>query len=275
LGLAFVLLSVALSAPAPVPSSADAPKSDVPKADAPKPTVTKVAVSELEAGYGGDPKLAHTLSALLTGELRKRSGLAITSQQDIKNLLGFQREKQALACADTTCLSEIGGALGVDQIVTGSLGHVGETYLLDLRAIDVKHAVVLHEASRQLKTTAQDALIDAIFALSEELYPLGPKAAPSPAPEAAVSAPEPEPKHKHLVGPIVVGASGVAAALVGALLVYNAGVRGNHQTYGTENVYGVTYAQAQTLNTQATIGGTLFIAGLVAGVCGLGWGLFQ
>ena len=235
------------------------------------PRATKIAVSELEAGYGGDPKLAHTLTALLTGELRKRPSLAVTSQEDIKSLLGLQREKQLLNCGDTSCLSEIGGALG-DQMVTGSLGHVGESYLLDLRAIDVKKAVVLKEASRRLRTTDQEALLDAIAELSAELYPL--PAGAQPVPDAALRAGE-APQRRSLIGPIAVGAAGAAAAIIGGLVWLDAVKGGTKQSIGTTDVYDLTYTQAQGRNSEATVGGVLFFSGIVVGVCGLGWGIFR
>jgi hypothetical protein len=240
-----------------------------PSPSAPKPT--KVAVSELEAGYGADPKLAHTLSSLLTGELRKRP-LAITSQEDIKSLLGLQRQKQLVGCSDTSCLSEIGGALGVDQMVTGSLGHVGESYLLDLRAIDVRKATVLKEASRRLRTTDQDALLDAITELAAELYP-GP-VAPSPVPEAALTAPEP-PKRRSLIGPIAVGAAGAVAAIAGGIVWLDAVKAGQAQTVDGSTVYGLTYAQAKGRNEEAAVGVAFFVSGIVVGLAGLGWGLFR
>ena len=239
----------------------------------PTPKPTKVAVSELEAGYGADPKLAHTLSSLLTSELRQRPALAITSQDDIRSLLGFHKEKQLLGCAETSCLSEIGGALGVDQMVTGSLGHVGESYLLDLRSIDVKKAVVLRDASRRLRTTDPEELLDAITELAAELYP-GPIVR-QPVPDAALSESPEVHKRRNLVGPIIVGATGAAAALVGGLVWLDAVRAGQRQLVGADNVYSLTYAQAQARNTEATTGGVLFFSGIVVGVCGLGWGLFR
>jgi hypothetical protein len=240
----------------------------------PTAKITKVAVSELEAGFGADPKLVHTLTALLTAELRKRSTLAITSQEDIKTLLGLQRQKQLLNCAEKSCLTEIGGALGVDQMVTGSLSQVGESYLLDLRAIDVKKAVALHEASRRLHTTDPEAWLDAVAELSGELYPAPASAVRQPVPEVALSTPEP-PKRRSLLGPIAVGAAGAAAALIGGLVWLDAAKAGGKQTVGGDNIYALTYAEAQSRNSEAAVGGVLFFSGIVVGICGLGWGLFR
>src|SRR5208282_646866 len=112
--------------------------------------------------------------------------------------------KQLLSCANTSCLSEIGGALGVDQMLIGSLSQVGDVYLLDLRDIDVKHAALLHEASRRLHTTDQAALLDAITDLAQELYP---RASGKPVPLVAIT--EPAKPKKNQTGPIALGIAGV------------------------------------------------------------------
>lgn len=47
--------------------------------------------------------------------------------------LSFEKDKQNLGCdADPACLAEIGGALGVEFIIAGSLVKVGDTLLSPL-----------------------------------------------------------------------------------------------------------------------------------------------
>jgi len=43
-------------------------------------------------------------------------------------MLGFEQKKQLSGCTDTSCMVAIGGALGVDKIVTGTVGKLGESY---------------------------------------------------------------------------------------------------------------------------------------------------
>jgi hypothetical protein len=62
---------------------------------------TKVAVSEVEAGLRTDPQLAKIITDLVTSELRKRPSLQVASQEDIKALLGFERQKELLGCTNT------------------------------------------------------------------------------------------------------------------------------------------------------------------------------
>lgn len=41
----------------------------------------------------------------------------VIGQDDIDAMLGFEKQKDLLGCADTTCFAELGGALGVDEIM--------------------------------------------------------------------------------------------------------------------------------------------------------------
>ena len=241
---------------------------------APKPT--KLAVSEVEAGPDTDPKLAHFVTTLVTSALRERPSLAVTSQEDIKNLLGFQRQKDLLGCAEASCLAEVGGALGVDQMVNGSLAKIGDSLVLVLRVIDVHHGQVLRDVTRRLRNASQDALLDALPGAVEQLYPgLRPgHRAPSAATigRGAGAAPA-------LLDPLVASRRGrrrprpsrcgVMLAVAAAASSGSRGVVG-----GTD--YTTSWSAAQTLNTVGYVGQGLAIAGVVTLlVPAQGWGLLR
>ena len=42
--------------------------------------------------------------------------------------------------SDTSCLVEIGGALGVDYLVSGSVGKLGDAFVIILKLMDVHEA---------------------------------------------------------------------------------------------------------------------------------------
>ena len=39
-------------------------------------------------------------------------------------MLAFEKQRQMLGCADTGCIAEIGGALGVDYIISGKVTRI-------------------------------------------------------------------------------------------------------------------------------------------------------
>ncbi len=79
-----------------------------------------------------------------------------------------------LGCADTSCLAEIGGA-GVEQIVTGSMAKIGESIVLVLRVVDVRHGMVLRDVTRRLRRASQDTLLDALPEAVAQLCPDTPR----------------------------------------------------------------------------------------------------
>jgi hypothetical protein len=260
-GLAF-LLTTALAASSP--------------ATAPAGRRTKVAVAELEAGLHGDPKLSHLVTTLVTTELRRRPSLLVTTQDDIKALLGFERQKELLGCAAASCLAEIGGALGVDQMVTGSLSHVGGNQLLVVRLVDVHKGVVLREVSRRLpggtEEASETALLDGLPGVAAELYP---GALPEVAP-AAVSA--------EVHGQAAPARSNAPWWLVGAGAVL--GVAGGTTTAvefatkqspvaGTAASYAISQSDAQTANTVAYVGQAALYVGAALLVGGGSWAIFR
>ncbi|HUB06726.1 MAG TPA: hypothetical protein VMB50_06985, partial [Myxococcales bacterium] len=177
------------------------------------PPTVKVAVQDLEAGLGADPKLVHLVTTLTVSELRKLPGLAVTSRQDIENLLGFAKERQMLQCSEASCLAEIGGALGVDQMVTGSLSRLGDSLVLVLRAVDVHKARVLHDVTRRVAADKPDAVLDLLPGAVAELYPG--RAPPPPAPVAAITASPPPARHHRSAAPWWLAGAGAVVTLVG------------------------------------------------------------
>jgi hypothetical protein len=254
------------AAPTQVPIVvAAAPPAESPRAApaAAKPRRTKVAVSELEAGVRADPKVSHLVTTLITAELRRRPALTVTSQDDIKALLGYERQKALLGCTDASCLAEIGGALGVDQMVTGSLSGFGDSLVLVVRVVDVHKGLVLRDATRRLPAAAENALLDAIPGLAAELYPSALPAAATAAisPVATVQA---SPSRSSAPWWLV-GTGAVVAVVGGTLTAYE---------FATTSPQ-PTLSQAQTANTFGYVGQSALGVGLAVLISGTLWALLR
>ena len=126
----------------------------------------KIAVVGLRA-TGVAAELAENLSSVLASELSSLGLFEVVSRDDIKAMLQFEEEKRLLGCEDASCIAEIGGALGVDRIVVGSLGKVGSQVLLDVRLMNIKRAEVESRVSRQLEGEA--GLVEAVRSAAREL----------------------------------------------------------------------------------------------------------
>lgn len=86
------------------------------------------------------------------------AGLKVTSSADIAAVLGFERQKALLGCSEaaaSNCMIELANALGVDGIVSGSIGKFGDTFQVNLKVISASDGSVLCANSSSAKTEAQ------------------------------------------------------------------------------------------------------------------------
>ena len=129
----------------------------------------KTAVFDLQAAGVRDAE-ARSAGLVLPTEVRRYAKGPVISGDDIRALLGLERQKQLLGChEDSSCMAELGGALGVDEVIDGSLGKLGNTFVLELRRLDTRHSRTLASTNRTVKGEA-DALVDAVRSAVHELY---------------------------------------------------------------------------------------------------------
>src|SRR5262245_20571431 len=74
---------------------------------------SSVAVFDVAAQGGIRADRASMFSILLQDYLRNTLKIKVIARSDIEAMLGLERMKDMLACEDTSCMAQIGGALGV------------------------------------------------------------------------------------------------------------------------------------------------------------------
>jgi hypothetical protein len=230
---------------------------------------------DLVAREGVPPAIAQVLSDDLVAEVRRRRQRSqVISAEEIRSMLAVVGTKQKLGCAgdkDVSCLAEIGGALGAEQMVNGTIGKLSNTYVFSLKLIDVSHARVLRSASINLATRDDAQLLSAARAMVAQLFPdlqLAPQsnARPELIAEASVQ-PSPEPRsHSHLPA-VVIGIAGLAAGGVAVfgltqVLAYN-----NDVNAINSNQTGIHYSSFKSDQSSAQIWQPL---GIALGAVGLG-----
>lgn len=120
----------------------------------------------------------------LAGELRRRPGVSVLADSDVAALLGAEKRRQVVAgCSDAGCLAELGGALGADRVVHGTVGRVGGSLLVNLASLDARRARGVASVSERLKGGGDEAFLDALPAMVDRLLAEAPPA-PRPAPPA-------------------------------------------------------------------------------------------
>jgi hypothetical protein len=122
------------------------------------------------APLGGVPKeTAQLLGDALAGELRRRAGISVLTQSDVAALLGVEKTRQMLGCTDAGCMAEIGGALGADRVIHGSLGRVGESLVVNLSALDPRRSAAAASVSERLRGGGEEAFLDVLPAVADAL----------------------------------------------------------------------------------------------------------
>ena len=109
------------------------------------------------------------------------------AEADVAALLGVEKKKQMLTgCSDSGCLAELGGALGADRVVHGSVGRVGSSLVITISTLDAPRARTVASVSERLKGSGDEAFLDALQALVDQLLsePPRPASPPPPAPGA-------------------------------------------------------------------------------------------
>lgn len=130
------------------------------------PGVVRVAVPNMIAVDKSDEKLAEALTDVLLVESNKLRGVEVIGMQDIEAVLGLEQQKTLLGCDDVTCMAEIGGALGVQAIVSSKVARVGRTYLLTIRVIDTKAVKPINSVQESVEGPP-----DALIAAARRLMP--------------------------------------------------------------------------------------------------------
>jgi hypothetical protein len=129
----------------------------------------KVAMLPLAALGGVSKETAQLLGDALAGELRRRPGVSVLTQSDVAALLGAEKTRQMLGCTDSGCIAELGGALGADRVVHGSIGRVGGSLVVNLSALDPRRAVTAASVSERLRGAGEEAFLDVLPVLADGL----------------------------------------------------------------------------------------------------------
>jgi hypothetical protein len=74
-----------------------------------------------------------------------------------------------LGCTDAGCIAEVGGALGVDRVVHGSVGRVGSSLLVNLSSLDPRKATHAASVSERLKGATDEGFLDALPRIVDDL----------------------------------------------------------------------------------------------------------
>jgi hypothetical protein len=109
------------------------------------------------AAHGVSPSLADAMTQILAAEYHQIEGVSVLSRDDIRVMLNQVDLELQLGCLDDLrCVVEIGAALGLSRLITGSIAEVGGTHVVSLRLIDTRAASVLSRAVEPFEGDAKE-----------------------------------------------------------------------------------------------------------------------
>lgn len=151
--------SPAAPAPSPSPSPAPSAGAPLPSVDAPEHALTqKIAVWRFDA-LGIEPELVARLEALFRSELDRLAAAPMPSRRDIDRKI---TSDLAQCTGEDKCLAAIGKKLEVDVVVAGSVGALGDNYLLNIKVVEVATAKQLRRITTEPLRGTPDDLIESV-----------------------------------------------------------------------------------------------------------------
>jgi hypothetical protein len=131
----------------------------------------RVAVYELTATDIPASRLGLVTSAVLA-EVRKLARVSAMGMNEVRALLSMEEQKQMVGCEDSeSCVAEIAGALGVDYLVMGNVGTVGDSSVFSLKRISMSTSQVTHSFDKRTRGGEGEELLEAIGPAVHELFP--------------------------------------------------------------------------------------------------------
>jgi hypothetical protein len=165
------------------------------------------------------PATVAVLDRLFLATIAEMETYKITAASDVAAMLGFEKLKDSMGCADSVCAAAIGGALGVDLMIVPTADVLGNTLIMTAALLDATTGQAVRRAQIRERYD-EDRYYDAVNRLALEV--LGSQSAtPKVATPVAVLGAEgyfaTESSKPHAVGLVVLLRNGRTACTEDAL----------------------------------------------------------
>lgn len=135
----------------------------------PSPPARKAQVALVRVEpLGLEPELVVRLEALFRAELERLEGAALPSRKEVDKVLSGDASLRGCT-GEPACLAAIGKKLGVKTVVYGTVAGLGDSYVVNLKLVDVATASEIRRVEEPL-SGAPDELIEAVRVAAYRLY---------------------------------------------------------------------------------------------------------
>ena len=125
-------------------------------------------------GRGISEMEAATLTDRLMSEMVNTDAVIMVERNQMEEILQEQGFQQS-GCTTAECAAEVGALLGVQNMVSGSFGKLGNTYTIDSKMFSVETGATIRSVSKTYKGEV-DGLLSVIEVVAWELVGLTPPA---------------------------------------------------------------------------------------------------
>jgi TolB-like protein len=126
-----------------------------------------IAVNELQSS-GIESSAAMLISDRLRNELFNTSLFNVLERAEMEQILKEQGFQQS-GCTSDACVVQAGQLLGVQLMIAGTVGKIGQTYTISVRAIDIQTGKIVHTANADCKCDIDDVLSKSTSLIAQKL----------------------------------------------------------------------------------------------------------
>lgn len=123
----------------------------------------KVAILPVRLDRAARAKISSAvLDEALLSAAHNLADLDVIGRADFEAMLDFERQKALLGCSDTSCFSEIAGAVGARTLIVVHVTHDGRDWTVLTKVIDMRAGEVLSRKTHWVKRPDNGTLIRAL-----------------------------------------------------------------------------------------------------------------
>jgi hypothetical protein len=99
---------------------------------------------------------AEMVADVLAAKLMASGRFRVMERSEMTRILSEQGFQKSGACEGQKCAVEVGRILGIEQMVVGAFGRLGESWVLTVRKVDVETGEVVGQSIRQFEGPLKD-----------------------------------------------------------------------------------------------------------------------
>jgi hypothetical protein len=125
-----------------------------------------VAVMRFESA-GVDSSISMVITDIFTNQIQANGKYRVMERSQMNKILNEQGFQNSSICNSTECAVEIGRLLSIDKMFIGSIGKLGESWVITIRIISIQTGEILSNLSKQVIGKTDDLSSAAILMANE------------------------------------------------------------------------------------------------------------